>query len=297
MVRVYIDIGVMLSLAGSTFVLDAVTLWAVGQIRDARVSMGRVTAGAAFTSAAFMVCVFLRDLGVIDIRSPLSMGAALAASLVALRIAFPGIGRRELGLAMAYRYLLAALACGIAVAVKELTAVNSAASTIVAAASVLVVAEAGWGAVHRGIRHGLLVVPVTVCFGGQDASFSALVDTGNRLRDPISGAPAIIVELEALKSILPCDIFTTLMTWDHDMAGLAEAMGQTQWSWRFRAVPYSSIGKKKGIMAAFRPDRVTVEDGVGSVITSRAIVCVYCSDLSSDRRYRALVNPDIFSAA
>ena len=293
----YIDIGVMLSLAGSAFVLDVVTLWAVGQIRDARVGMGRVTAGAAFTSTAFMACVLLRDLGIIDLRSPLSIATALVASLVALRITFPGIGRRELGLTMVYRYLLAALACGIAVAVKELTGVNPAASTLVAAASVLVVAEAGWGAVHRGIRHRLLVVPVTVCFGGQDASFSALVDTGNRLRDPISGAPAIIVELEALKSILPDDIVMTLKTWDHDMAGLAEAMSRTQWSWRFRAVPYSSIGRKKGIMAAFRPDRVTVEDGVGSVITSRAIVCVYCSDLSSDRRYRALVNPDIFSAA
>ena len=62
-------------------------------------------------------------------------------------------------------------------------------------------------------------------------------------------------------------------------------------------MPYSSVGTDKGMMVGFRPDSVKVENGIGSVMTSRAIVCVSPSQLSPDRRYRGLVNPDIFGAA
>ena len=48
---------------------------------------------------------------------------------------------------------------------------------------------------------------VTVCLRcqGRSASFRALIDTGNRLREPISGLPVLIAEASLLRDIFPPD--------------------------------------------------------------------------------------------
>ena len=333
MVRVYLDTLILLLVA--SFALDSVTLWAVAQIRGVSITPGRLTAGAAVTSIAFLFFVLLRDIGLLDLSSPLSMAAALGASLIAVAIAFPKLRLAEVGRITVYRYLLAAMACGVAVAVRQMTGDPASPPALRRLPQSSSLPRPAGGAVHRGLRDGVLLVPVTVSFGDSDVRFDALVDTGNRLRDPISGAPAIIVELDALASVLPVELVQALRAWDGgDAAGsvavggdagvggsvgedveagnnrgacgavgfealsdAAAAIARTQWSSRFRLVPYSSVGNERGIMAAFRPDSVQVSDGIGTVFTSRAIVCVCCSQLSPEGRYRGLVNPDIFRAA
>ena len=49
---------------------------------------------------------------------------------------------------------------------------------------------------------------VTICitYGGNSASTTAMVDTGNSLCEPVSRAPVIVCEYESVKSILPPDI-------------------------------------------------------------------------------------------
>lgn len=298
MIKVYFD--ALILLLAACFAMDAVTLWAVAQIRGVRIAIGRIAAGACVTSFSFLLFVVLRDLGFLELTSPLSMAAAVAASVAGAVVTFPKLRLVDTVWVIVYRYLLAALACGVAVAVRQLTGASGIAATICAVATVLVIAEAGWGAVHRGVRDSVLLVPVTVSFGDENVHFNALVDTGNCMRDPVSGAPAIIVELEALAPALPAAVADALRRWQaqgNTLPEMADAVSGTPWSTRFRIVPYSSVGKERGIMAGFRPDIVKVEDGIGSVMTSRAIVCVCWSQLSPDRRYRGLVNPDIFRAA
>lgn len=298
MVKVYLDAVILLLIA--SFAMDAVTLWAVAQIRGVRAGVGRIAAGASVTSLSLLLFVMLRDLGYLELASPPSMIAAIAASVVGAVVTFPGLRPAETAWIIVYRYLLAAMACGVAVAVRQYAGVSGMAATVCAVATVLVVAEAGWGAVHRGIRDSVLLVPVTVKFGDDSVCFEALVDTGNRLRDPVSGAPAIIVELDALSPALPLALAHALRHWQvhgQPLPDMAVAVSGTPWSARFRIVPYSSVGTDKGMMVGFRPDSVKVENGIGSVMTSRAIVCVSPSQLSPDRRYRGLVNPDIFGAA
>ncbi|OPZ65053.1 MAG: Sporulation factor SpoIIGA [Firmicutes bacterium ADurb.Bin506] len=298
MIKVYFDVLTLLLVA--CFAMDAVTLWAVAQIRGVRAGAGRIAAGASVTSLSFLGFVLLRDLGLLELTSPLSMAAAVAASVAGAVVTFPKLRLVDTVWVIVYRYLLAAMACGVAVAARQFAGASGMASTICAVATVLVVAEAGWGAVHRGVRDSVLLVPVTVSFDGDHVRFDALVDTGNRLCDPVSGAPAIIVELDALTPALPAAVADALRRWQaegHSLPDMADAVSGTSWSTRFRIVPYSSVGREKGIMAGFRPDSVRLEDGMGSVKTSRAIVCVCRTQLSPDRRYRGLVNPDIFRAA
>ena len=155
-------------------------------------------------------------------------------------------------------------------------------------------AEAGWGAVHRGIRDGLFVVPVDIDFGADRVSVQALIDTGNRLRDPASGNPVIIVEYGAIESALPWQVRAALAKSDDDFMARARAVAGSTWSSRFRAVPYSSVGRE-GMMVGFRPDRCAWR--TAGEWSLRAPGMRSLSALCPGGNYRALVNPDILTVA
>ena len=302
MIRLYVDS--LLLVAGSTFILDLVALWAVRQMGGVGAPMAassrrrpRLAAGAGLSTAVFVAMVSLSQAGLVNLKSGLSILAAAIAAGASLILAFPGMSPRGVVTALFYRSLLIALAGGAATAAYSLTSGSRAASFIAAIAAVGIVAEAGWGAVHRGIRDGLFVVPVDIDFGADRVSVQALIDTGNRLRDPASGNPVIIVEYGAIQSLLPCEIRAALARPDDDFMARACAVADSSWSSRFRAVPYSSVGREKGMMVGFKPDRVRVADGRRMITTSRAVVCVHASTLCPGGNYRALVNPDILTAA
>lgn len=295
MIRIYLDS--LLLVAGSTFALDLVTLWAVRQISGRDVSGCRLAAAAAFSTAVFVTWVGLAQAGLTNLRSGASLLAAVLAAGGSLIFVFPGMPLRCLASALFHRYLLTALAGGAATAAYSATRGSLAAAFIAAVGTVAMAAEAGWGAVHRGIRDGLFVVPVQIDFGADRVSLRALIDTGNRLRDPASGNPVIIVEYGAIEFALPREVRGALSQSGDDFAARARAIAGSAWSSRFRAVPYSSIGRKRGMMVGFRPDQVRVADGRRTVITSRVVVCVHTSALCPGGDYRALVNPDILAAA
>ena len=77
---------------------------------------------------------------------------------------------------------------------------------------------------------------VTLCLrvGGRSARFPALIDTGNRLREPLSGRPVLIAEAPLVRDILP----------------------QTG----YRTLNYGALGGE-GRMACFRPDALWIVSG------------------------------------
>ena len=88
----------------------------------------------------------------------------------------------------------------------------------------------------RGGMNTAWVVTVIVFHRGKQARFRALIDTGNRLREPMSGLPVLIVEEELL-------------------AGLDLARE------RFRSVPFGGLGGG-GEVRCFRPEMVmTIQNG------------------------------------
>jgi len=77
---------------------------------------------------------------------------------------------------------------------------------------------------------------VTLCLrvGSRSARFSALIDTGNRLREPLSGLPVLIAEAPLVRDILP----------------------QTG----YRTLGFGALGGE-GRMACFRPDALWIDVG------------------------------------
>lgn len=89
---------------------------------------------------------------------------------------------------------------------------------------------------HRRMRLDQLVVRVSVGHGGKRARFRALIDTGNRLQEPFTGLPVLIVEYRLVAHVLP-------------ESGLP-----------LRHIPFGGLGGS-GFLEAFRPETLYVSDG------------------------------------
>lgn len=101
---------------------------------------------------------------------------------------------------------------------------------------------------------------VRVALDGRQASLKALVDTGNRLHEPISGLPVLIVEERAVRRMLP--------------PSLDAARPDRHLPPRFRLVAYGALGGS-GKMACFRPDELLVCYGEGWLRAPDVWVAVY----------------------
>lgn len=102
----------------------------------------------------------------------------------------------------------------------------------------------------------------TVCLTvhGKMQEFYLLVDSGNTLRDPLTGRPVLILTRAAATRILPDELqFLPLLLGNSNAAELvrrAQKTGAAGW----QLVSFQSVGGG-GLMPCFRPDAVTREDG------------------------------------
>lgn len=103
---------------------------------------------------------------------------------------------------------------------------------------------------------------------GQNYDGKALIDTGNRLRDPVSGEPVNILDPEIAECLLKEEIP------------------------QMREIAYHSIGKENGVMKAFRIERMIFPEKENMVIKNGLVAVseekILCEDC------RMILNPDIF---
>ncbi|MBQ8830120.1 MAG: sigma-E processing peptidase SpoIIGA [Oscillospiraceae bacterium] len=89
------------------------------------------------------------------------------------------------------------------------------------------------------------------CFG-KSIELTAFVDTGNSLKDPLSGAPAIIVSTADLKPLLPGELYRLVSTLGP--AEVLEALSGSAYADKFRLLPYSAVGVENSMLLALRAD-------------------------------------------
>ena len=99
-------------------------------------------------------------------------------------------------------------------------------------------------------------VTVRAVFLGRSAAFTALVDTGNALTDPATGARVLVACPKALRPILRehAALFTSASPVElmELSAHIPELKG------RLRLIPYAALSGS-GLLPAFRPESVSVE--------------------------------------
>ena len=111
-------------------------------------------------------------------------------------------------------------------------------------------------------------VKVELTYGKGKATFSAVVDSGNFLRDPISGRPCIVVDSSLLADIFPPKLLK--MAERGELCALGE--GDENIKRSIRLVPSATaVGEK--MMIGVRTDKIRIDSGRG-FCESDAIVVI-----------------------
>ncbi len=133
----------------------------------------------------------------------------------------------------------------------------------------------GMGCLTRSRQKERHIFAVTLGFCGQTLKLRGFLDTGNSLRDPISGKPVSLLSQE-LKKALEGE--------EHILC---------------YPIPYHSVGKANGLLPAFYADFLQIETEEGRLIRmERPLLGITKEPLSSKKEYDILLHPDLleFSA-
>lgn len=101
-----------------------------------------------------------------------------------------------------------------------------------------------------GAHAGGDIVPVDIALGERTVRLRALRDTGNTLRDPITGQAVLVTGSRALSVLLPGS--GGLREQLQDPAALLQELSARYPSVRFRLVPYRAVGTEAGLLLAVR---------------------------------------------
>ena len=127
---------------------------------------------------------------------------------------------------------------------------------------------------------------VRIEVGEQSVTLRALVDTGNSLTDPLSGAKVCVVSVCDMLPIIPSRL--KMRFEDAARSGSPSALlalSNMSCGIKFRLIPYSAVGVSSGLMLAFRPERISV-DGKES---RDYIVAVSPNEVADNVTYSALI--------
>ena len=111
---------------------------------------------------------------------------------------------------------------------------------------------------------------VDIYLDNQMYQVRGLVDTGNGLRDPISGHPISVLERNKAKELLE------------------KSKGKN-----FRYVPYYTIGKAEGVLPVFRADRMCIHKGADCWV-EKPLIGISEEKVSREGEYEMILNPNLF---
>lgn len=277
-----------------------ILLWATASIARVAPGAGRLAAGAVF-GAVYDVLADLGRKGVLGFGEPLaSLSWALLAFVMSFLIAFWVLGWRWWKTLFGYYVLLAILGMGTATAVLNFYPAKWV-GPAVAIATTLIAAEAGWGVVQRWMWQRLLYVPITVRLGDKTIHLTALVDTGNNLKDPIGGAPVLVLGADTAPKLLAEErpsLIKAIITSDIGAIDAEAGVSKSNLFSRLRLIPFSSLGRDKGLLVGLRVDDVTIPaSGQEKVTLPGVVVGFHQRSLSPEGTYQALIHPDLLFRA
>lgn len=136
---------------------------------------------------------------------------------------------------------------------------------------------------------------VEVVFCGRKKRLSALLDTGNMLKEPFSGLPVAVAEYCAIAELLPPEIRGVLrdgtqINWEK----LEKALSSCGVAVHFRLVPYRSLNRHD-YMVAFRPEKITImHKGREIMLEKELMVAIAQQQFGCGEEFEMLLPMDVY---
>ncbi len=153
-----------------------------------------------------------------------------------------------------------------------------------------------WASLRSRLSRENMFVGTSIYLEGKRVDVNALIDTGNALYDPLTDAPVMVAEYSKIKELLPEKTRRILEENDECPPELwCSATEET--SLKMRLIPFSSLGRERGMLPGFKPDKVAFYQNEQTVETDNIIVGIYSKQLTRDKSYSALLHPEVIGGA
>lgn len=135
---------------------------------------------------------------------------------------------------------------------------------------------------------------INIQINQKNVHVKALIDSGNLLKEPISGYPVIVVEKYELVNILPINILDNLKEiLKGNYFGKDEDNELEYYVSKFRVIPFSSLGKQNGMLLGIKADKVIISFEEEEISINNSIIGIYDEHLTKNGNYTALVGLDL----
>lgn len=143
--------------------------------------------------------------------------------------------------------------------------------------------------VKSRVNKKAILYNLEITMNNKKVNIKAMLDTGNGLKDPITGSPVAVVEKEKLVGLLPDNILNNT----ERILGGDWKDENINFRSKFCVIPFNSIGKQNGMMLGFKVDEIKIINDIEEIVNKKAIVCLYNQKLSKTNAYSALIGLDM----
>lgn len=129
---------------------------------------------------------------------------------------------------------------------------------------------------------------------GKEITLKSMIDTGNLLKEPITGMSVIVVEHTALYGTIPKEILNNLEEiLGGDLNKIPEEI-QKEYIAKLKVIPFSSLGKQNGMLLGIKAEKVEIEKEEQILTKTDVIIGIYNKSLTKRGEYRALIGIELF---
>ena len=131
---------------------------------------------------------------------------------------------------------------------------------------------------------------ISIVFEQGKIDINAIIDTGNFLKEPLTGKPVIIVEKDVLKNVIPGNILDCM---EEIISGIK--IIEDKYISKIRLIPFSALGTENGLLLGIKPENFYINYQGKIVENKDIIVGIYNKKLSKNNKYNALIGLDIIN--
>lgn len=133
-----------------------------------------------------------------------------------------------------------------------------------------------------------MLCEIEIFYQGKHEKIKSMIDTGNLLQEPITKEDVIIVEKSSLRNLVDSDVLDNI----ENIVSGKWLESKDLYNYKFKVIPFSSLGNQNGILLGFKPDYVRVIDE-NETIRNDTIIGIYNGKLSKSNLYSSLIGINI----
>ncbi len=136
-----------------------------------------------------------------------------------------------------------------------------------------------------------LFCEIEVYLFNKSIKVTSIIDTGNLLKEPITGFPVVVIEKNILKELIPVDILDNMN--EIIKGNIKEGSNLNEYGLRLRVIPFTSLGKENGMLIGVKADKLVIEFQENLYNIKDIIIGIYDRQLSGTDKYKALIGLDV----